>query len=58
MTRWLAHLLGRELRRRTLPWGVGQPLCDVEANAEIAVLVVMHAVPAAVITRGLISVRR
>jgi hypothetical protein len=26
----LAHLLGRELRRRTLPWGIGQPLCHAE----------------------------
>ena len=26
----LAHLLGRELRRRTLPWGIGQPLRHAE----------------------------
>jgi hypothetical protein len=26
----LAHLLGRELRRRTLPWGIRQPLCHAE----------------------------
>jgi hypothetical protein len=34
------------------------PTVDGVSNAEIAVLVVMHAIAAVVITRGLISVRR
>jgi hypothetical protein len=34
------------------------PTVDGVSNAEIAVLVVMHAIAAAVITRGLISIRR
>jgi hypothetical protein len=34
------------------------PTVDGVSNAEIAVLVVMHAIAAAVITRGLTSVRR